>query len=321
MATYASSAGDPSGFYDIAGLSKWVNAFFVMAYDVNQGPAQGNGNAAGADASYISQYISAAGASKVILGLAALRLRRTDERSRPGRRRHRSIASGDLRPGHGLGPHLLGRGDADRVDVVPDGRAVAPGLLRQRQHDRRQGPAGRRLASPRRRRVGPGDGRRRRLGAVRPRRRDVAAAHATGRAGHRSASTQGPGFQGSGNSGAPPTTTTPSGHKHKAGATGTTTTTTTTLPKRIDDDHQCEPTTTTTTARHERSPPRPAHRRTGTSSATRPPRRGQFRPPPEPVPRSELPAGPPTQCGVERARGDMATSCSARAARSRRSWR
>lgn len=69
MATYASSAGDPSGFYDISGLSKWVDAFFVMAYDVNQGAAQGNGNAADADAAYISQYVSAAGASKVILGL------------------------------------------------------------------------------------------------------------------------------------------------------------------------------------------------------------------------------------------------------------
>ena len=69
MATYASSAGDSSGFYDIAGLSKWVDAFFVMAYDVNVGPAQGNGNAGDADASYIAQYTAAAGASKVILGL------------------------------------------------------------------------------------------------------------------------------------------------------------------------------------------------------------------------------------------------------------
>lgn len=68
MATYASSAGDPSGFYDIAGLSKWVDAFFVMAYDVNQGPGQGDSNA-GDDAAYISQYTAAAGASKVILGL------------------------------------------------------------------------------------------------------------------------------------------------------------------------------------------------------------------------------------------------------------
>ena len=69
MATYASSAGDPGGFYDIKGLSQWVDAFFVMAYDVDQGAAQGNGNAGGADAGYISQYTSAVGASKVILGL------------------------------------------------------------------------------------------------------------------------------------------------------------------------------------------------------------------------------------------------------------
>lgn len=69
MATYASSAGDSGGFYDVKGLSQWVNAFFVMAYDVNQGPAQGNGNAGGTDADYISQYAAAAGASKVILGL------------------------------------------------------------------------------------------------------------------------------------------------------------------------------------------------------------------------------------------------------------
>ena len=43
MATYASSAGDPNGFYDIPGLARWVNAFFVMAYDVSQGPTGGGG--------------------------------------------------------------------------------------------------------------------------------------------------------------------------------------------------------------------------------------------------------------------------------------
>jgi Glycosyl hydrolases family 18 len=69
MATYASSAGDPNGFYDIADLSQWVDAFFVMAYDVDQGSTQGNGNAGGADASYMAQYVAAAGASKVIWGL------------------------------------------------------------------------------------------------------------------------------------------------------------------------------------------------------------------------------------------------------------
>ena len=32
--TYASSAGDPAGFFDIAGLNTYVNSFFVMAYDL-----------------------------------------------------------------------------------------------------------------------------------------------------------------------------------------------------------------------------------------------------------------------------------------------
>jgi len=31
--TYASSAGDPSGFFDIPGLNAYVSSFFVMAYD------------------------------------------------------------------------------------------------------------------------------------------------------------------------------------------------------------------------------------------------------------------------------------------------
>jgi hypothetical protein len=70
MATYASSAGDPSGFYDIPGLSQWVNAFFVMAYDVSQGPAGAQGeNGGGDDAAYVDLYASEVGASKVILGV------------------------------------------------------------------------------------------------------------------------------------------------------------------------------------------------------------------------------------------------------------
>ncbi|MGH9028756.1 MAG: glycosyl hydrolase family 18 protein, partial [Acidimicrobiales bacterium] len=34
MDTYASSAGDPGGFFDVAGLAPSVDAFFVMAYDM-----------------------------------------------------------------------------------------------------------------------------------------------------------------------------------------------------------------------------------------------------------------------------------------------
>ncbi len=71
MATYASSAGDPSGFYDIRGLARSVDAFFVMAYDVNQGPAAGPSAGSGpySDGKYIEQYVSTVGASKVILGV------------------------------------------------------------------------------------------------------------------------------------------------------------------------------------------------------------------------------------------------------------
>ncbi len=71
MATYASSAGDPDGFYDIRGLARSVDAFFVMAYDVNQGPAAGPSAGSGpdSDAQYVHQYVSAVGASKVILGV------------------------------------------------------------------------------------------------------------------------------------------------------------------------------------------------------------------------------------------------------------
>jgi hypothetical protein len=68
MATYASSAGDPNGFYDIAGLAEWVNAFFVMAYDVSQGPTGAQGENGG-DAAYVNEYVSKVGAAKVILGL------------------------------------------------------------------------------------------------------------------------------------------------------------------------------------------------------------------------------------------------------------
>ena len=35
MDTYASSAGDPGGFYDIPALAPAVDAFFVMDYELN----------------------------------------------------------------------------------------------------------------------------------------------------------------------------------------------------------------------------------------------------------------------------------------------
>jgi hypothetical protein len=71
VSTYASSAGDPNGFYDIRGLARSVDGFFVMADDIDQGPATGPSAGGGPypDAMYVHQYVAAVGASKVILGL------------------------------------------------------------------------------------------------------------------------------------------------------------------------------------------------------------------------------------------------------------
>ncbi|HEX3332752.1 MAG TPA: glycosyl hydrolase family 18 protein [Acidimicrobiales bacterium] len=73
MDTYASSAGDSSGFYNIAALGQYVDAFFVMDYELN---LQGSPSAASpltstefSSLTTLQQYTSAVPASKVILGL------------------------------------------------------------------------------------------------------------------------------------------------------------------------------------------------------------------------------------------------------------
>ena len=73
MATYASSAGDSDGFYNIAALAPAVDAFFVMAYDMNQqdvpsatAPLVGGGFN---DTEAVQQFTSVVSPSKVILGV------------------------------------------------------------------------------------------------------------------------------------------------------------------------------------------------------------------------------------------------------------
>ncbi|MHB8262232.1 MAG: glycosyl hydrolase family 18 protein [Acidimicrobiales bacterium] len=74
MDTYASSAGDPYGFFDILRLAPSVNAFFIMAYDMNAtgtpSPTSPLSNGAGYSAqTALSEYTSVVPGSKVILGL------------------------------------------------------------------------------------------------------------------------------------------------------------------------------------------------------------------------------------------------------------
>ncbi|HLI74341.1 MAG TPA: glycosyl hydrolase family 18 protein [Acidimicrobiales bacterium] len=73
MDTYASSAGDRTGFYDIAGLAPSVDGFFVMAYDMDD-PSTPSSNAplTGArfnDLDAVQQYTAVVDPAKVILGV------------------------------------------------------------------------------------------------------------------------------------------------------------------------------------------------------------------------------------------------------------
>ncbi len=82
--TYASSAADPIGFFDVGGMSPYVDSFFVMAYDLEYsnyarsptrcarfclGPTAPLSGYYYNDTDTASQYVSAVPASKVILGV------------------------------------------------------------------------------------------------------------------------------------------------------------------------------------------------------------------------------------------------------------
>jgi len=71
--TYGSSAADPSGFYDVRGLARSVDAFVVMAYDMGSpatpGPTAPLAGAAETDQGVAAAYAATVGPAKVILGL------------------------------------------------------------------------------------------------------------------------------------------------------------------------------------------------------------------------------------------------------------
>src|ERR1700733_11687323 len=72
MDTYASSAGDPNGFYDIPALAPAVDSFFVMDYELNLAGTSSSASplTSGMFSSQttLAQYTAAVPASKVILG-------------------------------------------------------------------------------------------------------------------------------------------------------------------------------------------------------------------------------------------------------------
>jgi hypothetical protein len=71
--TYAGSAGDPDGFFDVSHLAPAVDAFFVMAYDMyRSGTASPNaplGGGSPSDQAAVRAYATTVPAAKVILGV------------------------------------------------------------------------------------------------------------------------------------------------------------------------------------------------------------------------------------------------------------
>lgn len=92
--TYANSAGDTTGYFDVARIAPAVDAFFVMAYNMqgdNPSAVAPLRGAASNDSAAVAAYAATAGAGKVILGMpgstgrprvATMPLRRPAPRSR-----------------------------------------------------------------------------------------------------------------------------------------------------------------------------------------------------------------------------------------------
>ncbi|HVA07791.1 MAG TPA: glycosyl hydrolase family 18 protein [Acidimicrobiales bacterium] len=72
MDTYASSAGDPGGFFNVPALAQFVDAFFVMAYELNlqgtQSAVSPLTSGAFSDLTVAQQYTAVVPANKVIMG-------------------------------------------------------------------------------------------------------------------------------------------------------------------------------------------------------------------------------------------------------------
>jgi hypothetical protein len=73
MATYASAAGDSSGFYNVAALAPALDGFFVMAYDMNDrstpGPTAPLVSGGYSDTKALQQFTAVVPPQKVILGV------------------------------------------------------------------------------------------------------------------------------------------------------------------------------------------------------------------------------------------------------------
>ena len=175
MDTYASSAGDPDGFYDVPAIAPAVDGFFVMAYQLNlDATPQATSPLTSSDFSDLStvqQYAAAVPPSKVILGTPYYG---EDWPTTDGTLTAQATGgetAAHLRPGDGQwSPDIPGPCDRHGVDGVPGWITVARDVLRGPDLALPAGPAGAVLWARRPRDLGAGHGRQRPVHAGRSRR-------------------------------------------------------------------------------------------------------------------------------------------------------
>ena len=165
MDTYASSAGDPGGFYDIGALAPSVDAFFIMDYELN---LAGTASAASpltsgmfSSQTTLAQYTAAVPASKVILGTPFFGIDWPTDNGTMAATATGGAADIADSQAQANGPAVLGPGDAHRLDELPGRRPVARVLLRGRQRPLRRLAAGVARRRPRRGHLGARHGERR----------------------------------------------------------------------------------------------------------------------------------------------------------------
>ena len=146
MDTYASSAGDASGFYNIPALAPAVDGFFVMEYQLN---LQSNGSAVSpltstmfSDRLAVDQYLAAVPASKILQGCLTSASTGPPRTARSRRRRQdRQRSSRTARSCRAVIP-LLGPDNGYSLDVIRSWNAVVRGVLRGPDVLVRRGSAG-----------------------------------------------------------------------------------------------------------------------------------------------------------------------------------
>ena len=166
MDTYASSAGDPGGFYNIPALAPAVDAFFVMDYELNLAGHLVGGVAA--DQQHVQQPDDAGPVhrrrSRPPRSSSARRSSASTGRPTTGRWGPRPPAAPPTSPTRrprATGPST-GTRSPTRLDELPGGRPVARVVLRGRERAVRRVAAGVALRRPRRRHLGARHGERRR---------------------------------------------------------------------------------------------------------------------------------------------------------------